>query len=212
MSRAVLFDVDGVLVNGYHSRPELQRRWDENLLEDLGIDPDRFKDAFIFDVFVKKVLIGKVGLVEALDRVLPQLGYKGPTQRIVAYWLEHDSVLNIETVELARSLKSAGARLYMATNQEHLRAQWLWQTLRLGEIFEDMFYAARLGVTKPNAGFYDEIDRRLGPQAEPPLFFDDSPPVIDAARKAGWEAVLYNGIDDCRSHPWIAERLEKVIG
>ena len=41
MTRAVLFDVDGVLVHGYHARPELQLRWDENLLEDLGIDPEQ---------------------------------------------------------------------------------------------------------------------------------------------------------------------------
>ncbi|MDF2983165.1 MAG: hypothetical protein K0Q69_2937, partial [Devosia sp.] len=29
--RTVLFDVDGVLVHGYHARPEKQIRWDENL-------------------------------------------------------------------------------------------------------------------------------------------------------------------------------------
>jgi putative hydrolase of the HAD superfamily len=208
VTRAVLFDVDGVLVHGYHSRPELQRRWDENLLEDLGIDPDAFKDKFIFDVFIKKVLIGKVGLVEALDRVLPQLGYKGPTQRIVSYWLEHDSQLNVELVEVVRKLRAHDdIKLYVATNQEHLRAQWLWQTLRLGELFDDMFYAARLGVAKPDPGFYEEVAHRIGPQSEPPLFFDDAEKVVAGARKAGWEAVIYNAIEDCTSHPWIAERI-----
>ena len=207
MTRAVLFDVDGVLVHGYHARPELQLRWDENLLEDLGIDPQQFKDRFIYDVFVKKVLVGKVGLVEALDRVLPQLGYKGPTQRIVAYWLEHDSRLNTQLIDVARRLKATGLKVYIATNQEHLRAQWLWQGLRLGEVFDDMFYAARFGVAKPDPGFYAEVERRIGPQTEPPLFFDDSPKVIAGARKAGWEAVEFNANEDCTGHPWIAERL-----
>lgn len=209
MTRAVLFDVDGVLVHGYHARPELQLRWDENLLEDLGIDPELFKEKFIYDVFIKKVLIGKVGLIEALDRVLPQLGYKGPTQRIVAYWLEHDSRLNIELVDIVRKLRAHGdIRLYIATNQEHLRAQWLWQGLRLGELFDDMFYAARFGVAKPDPGFYIEVERRIGRQTEPPLFFDDSPKVIAGARKAGWEAVEFNANEDCTGHPWIAERLK----
>lgn len=207
MSRAVLFDVDGVLVHGYHTRPELQRRWDENLLGDLGIEPQKFKEKFIFDVFIKKVIVGQLGLVETLDRVLPQLGYHGPTQRFIAYWLEHDSHLNVELIETVRKLKAAGAKVYIATNQEHLRAQWLWQTLRLGEIFDDMFYAARLGVMKPHPGFYAEIDRRMGPQTEPPLFFDDSPEVVAGARKAGWEAVVFNTSDDCTTYPWIAERL-----
>ena len=59
MSRAVFLDVDGVLVHGYHARPDLQQRWDETLLADLGVDPDRFRAEFIFDVFIKKVVIGK---------------------------------------------------------------------------------------------------------------------------------------------------------
>lgn len=213
MTRAVLFDVDGVLVHGYHSRPELQRHWDKDLLEDLGIDPERFRNEFIFDVFVKKVIPGKMALVEALDRVLPSLGYRGPTQRLVSYWLSHDSELNVGLIEVVRQLRTTGAiRLCMATNQEHLRAQWLWQGLGLGELFDDMFYAARLGVAKPDEGFYREVERRLGPQTEPPLFFDDSPKVIAAARRFGWEAVEYNRLEDCTQHPWIAEQLQKSIG
>ena len=51
-------------------------RWDENLLDDLGVDPQRFKDEFIYDIFIKKVIVGQMGLVEALDRILPGLGYR----------------------------------------------------------------------------------------------------------------------------------------
>lgn len=207
MTRAVLFDVDGVLIHGYHHRPELQRRWDDNLQADLGIDPQRLKQAFFFDVFMKKVIIGQAGLVETLDRVLPGLDYRGSTLSFVDYWFERDSQLNTELVDVARRLKVAGVRVFIATNQEHLRARHIWHTLRLGEVFEDMFYAARLGVMKPNPGFYAEVDRRLGPQTEPPLLFDDSPPVVAAARAAGWEAVEYARLDDCTTHPWIAERL-----
>ena len=54
---------------------------------------------------------------------------------------------------------------------------------------------------------YAEVERRIGPQTEPPLFFDDSPKVIAGARKAGWEAVEFNANEDCTGHPWIAERL-----
>ena len=74
MTRAVFFDVDGVLVHGYHARPELQRHWDANLLDDLGIDRERFRNEFIFDIFIKRVVIGETSLIEALDRRLPSLG------------------------------------------------------------------------------------------------------------------------------------------
>jgi putative hydrolase of the HAD superfamily len=75
-------------------------------------------------------------------------------------------------------------------------------------LFDDIFYSARLGVLKPNALFFERIAAALGPQAEPPLLFDDSSSVVEAARDFGWEAVLYDQLTDCTSHPWIARTLE----
>lgn len=54
MTRALFFDIDGVLVHGYHHNPERTRRWDATLLDDLGVEPARFTQEFIFDIFVKK--------------------------------------------------------------------------------------------------------------------------------------------------------------
>ena len=208
MARAVFFDVDGVLVHGYHARPELTRRWNENLLADLGVDPERFTQEFIFDIFIKKVVVGEMSLVEALDRRLPSFGFKGSPMVFVDYWLTHDSQLNQELLDLVRVLKQRNdLRLYIATNQDHMRALWLWQTMGLGSLFEDIFYSARVGIRKPERGFFDFVERKIGPQSEPPLFFDDTPKVIDGARAAGWEAVLFNTIDDFTSHSWVAERL-----
>lgn len=208
MTRAVFFDVDGVLVHGYHARPELTRRWNENLLADLGVDPERFTQEFIFDIFIKKVVVGQVSLVEALDRRLPSLGFKGSPMVFVNYWLTHDSELNEPLLDLVRKLKQRDdLRLYIATNQDHMRALWLWQNMGLGSLFEDIFYSARVGIRKPEAGFFDFVEQRIGKQSEPPLFFDDTPKVIDGARAAGWEAVQFDTIDDFTGHPWIAARI-----
>ncbi len=208
MTRAVFFDVDGVLVHGYHARPELTRRWNENLLDDLGVDPDRFTEEFIFDIFIKKVVVGEMAIIDALERRLPGLGYKGSPMAFLHYWLSHDSVLNTGLLDTVRKLKARNdLKLYIATNQDHTRAQWLWHTLGLGELFEDIFYSARAGIRKPEKGFFDFIEHRIGPQSQPPLFFDDTPKVIDGARAHGWEAVLFNTDEDCTGHPWIAERL-----
>jgi len=209
VTRAVFFDVDGVLVHGYHARPERQIRWDENLLADLGVDPDRFSTEFIYDIFINKVIIGQMSLVEALERVLPGLGYKGSAMNFASYWLRHDSNVNQPLLDVIEQLKQfGGANLYVATNQDHMRAQWLWLTLGFSELFDDIFYSARLRVMKPDPGYFDAIASRIGPQTEPPLFFDDRPKVIDGARKHGWEAVLFDTVEDCTGHPWIAERLK----
>lgn len=208
MTRAVFFDVDGVLIHGMHSNPAHVRRWNANMQADMGVDPERFTQEFIFDVFLKKVIIGQMSLTDALQRHLPGLGYKGSPVAFQHYWLTQDSVLNHDLLALVRSLKAkSDIRLFMATNQEHLRANWLWGHLGLHELFEDIFYSARIGVRKPDRKFFDFVEARIGPQSEPPLFFDDTPAIIEAARAIGWEAVLFNTIDDFTSHPWIAARL-----
>lgn len=207
MTRAVFFDVDGVLVHGYHARPDQRESWDK-LLADLGMDADRFQSEFIFDVFIKKVLIGQMPMIEALDKRLPGLGFKGSPMVFLHHWLTHDATLNKPLLDIVRKLKGrTDLKLYIATNQDHARAQWLWQTQGLSDLFEDIFYSARVGIRKPEKGYFDFIEHRIGPQTQPPLFFDDTPKVIDGARAHGWEAVLFNADEDCTGHPWIAERL-----
>lgn len=208
MTRAVLFDVDGVLIHGYHANPARVRAWDANLLVDTGVDPGRFRQEFIFDIFVKKVIIGEMALIDALERRLPSLGYKGSPVAFAHYWLTKDSVLNEPLLDVIRKLKARDdIRLYIATNQEHLRANRLWSHMGLSELFEDIFYAARIGVQKPDRKFFDFIDARIGRQSQPPLFFDDFPKIIEGARRQGWEAILFETVEDCINHPWIAARL-----
>jgi len=208
MSRAVFLDVDGVLVHGYHAHPELSRHWNETLLADLGVDPDRFNTEFIYDIFIKKVIIGEMALIDALERRLPSMGYKGSPMAFAHYWLTHDAALNHPLLALVKQLKQRpDLKLYIATNQEHMRALWLWQQLGMSKLFEDIFYSARIGALKPATAYFDFIMARIGPQAEPPLFFDDTPKVIAGARAYGWEAVQFDTITDFTTHPWIAERL-----
>lgn len=77
MTRTVFFDVDGVLIHGMHTNPAYVRRWDTTLLEDTGVDSKRFVAEFIFDVFLKKVIVGQMSVIDALERYLPGLGYNG---------------------------------------------------------------------------------------------------------------------------------------
>jgi putative hydrolase of the HAD superfamily len=208
MARAVFFDVDGVLVLGYHANPARVRAWDATMLADTGVDPDAFRQGFIFDIFMKKVIIGEMALIDALERRLPAFGYRGSPMAFAHYWLKQDSVLNEPLLDIVRRLKrNDDCRLYIATNQEHLRASWLWGHLGLSELFEDIFYSARIGAQKPDRRYFDFIEHRIGPQDQPPLFFDDSPKVVEGARKHGWEAVQFETVEDCTSHAWIAAHL-----
>lgn len=208
--RSVLFDVDGVLVHGYTGQVERRRRWDEHLLADLGIDPSAFRDLFIKQVFEKEVLTGRKALLPALEETLPQLGFHGSPFVVASYWLNRDGHLNLQLLDVVRHLRRTGRiRLYVATNQEDMRAFHLWNRHGFENLFDDMFHAARLGALKPDRAFFERAANILGPQGEPPLFFDDSEAVVEAANAFGWEGVLYNELGDCTAHPWVAAMLSQ---
>ena len=203
-NRAIFFDVDGVVIHGFHARPERRRRWDGALLDDLGIDPARFVEHFIRGPFEQEVLTGRLSLVQALSETLPKLGFHGSPMQLIDYWLRRDSQLNFQLLDPIRALRKAGAGpIYLATNQEHLRAFHLWSGLGLNQYFDDIFYAARLGALKPKPEFFDGILQAIGPQVEPPLFFDDSETVVAGAQAFGWDAVLFDTVEECAAHPWI---------
>lgn len=185
----ILFDVDGVLINGYHARPELCVCWDENLTADFGIDRKRFTDEFIFGPF-KEVIIGKKDMKEALAAALPLLGCDADPQVFADYWLEKDSNINHALLHKAKVLKASGqVRLFIATNQAHDRAHYLMDKLGFGEVFEDIFYSAHVGTTKPERAYFQYVSDALRLPANPkPIFFDDRPSVVSAAREFGWDA------------------------
>lgn len=206
--RSVLFDVDGVLVHGYTGQVERRRRWDEHLLADLGIDPSAFRDLFIKQLFEKEVLTGRKALLCALEETLPQLGFHGSPFVVASYWLNRDGHMNLQLLDVVRRLRRTGrARLYVATNQEHLRAFHLWNRHGFENLFDDMFHAARFGALKPARAFFERASGILGSQPEPPLFFDDSEEVVQAANAFGWEGVLYHDLNDCIAHPWVSAML-----
>ena len=193
----IFFDVDGVLIHGYHAKPEFQKCWDEDLEADFNIKRRDFKNLFIHGPFVQQVLIGKKGLDEALQEVLPQIGYHGDPQRLIDYWMKRDANINHELIKYIDILsKCPEISLFIATNQEHIRAKYLMEEVGFGKYFTDIFYAARLGALKPDIRFYEEIERLHPAPKEEIIFFDDNQDVVDSAVKFGWEAHQFDTPQD----------------
>jgi putative hydrolase of the HAD superfamily len=206
--RVILFDVDGVLVDGFHARPANFKRWDAFLASDLNIDPVAFSEKFIRPIYTPDVLTRRRSLVNALEEAIPTLGYKGSAMDIIGAWMGRETVLNHALLELIGKLRASGAaRPIIASNQEDVRAYHLWSNLGLHLHFDDMLYSARLGAAKPDPAFFAAVDRYLGPQAEPPLFFDDYESIAAAASAHGWEGVVYDTKRDVEDHPWIKAQL-----
>lgn len=193
----ILFDVDGVLVHGYHAKPAFSRHWDEQLETDFGISRADFRDRFIRTVFESEVLTGKLSLYEALEAVLPTIGHEGDPQKLIDYWMQRDSVTTPGLLPYVERLHACpSVRLFIATNQESVRAGYLMDTMGFGRYFKDIFNSARLGILKPDPRFFVRIEELLDCRNDKPTFFDDRENVVEAARSAGWDAHQFDRPED----------------
>jgi putative hydrolase of the HAD superfamily len=205
----IFFDVDGVLIDGWHSKPERRRPWDAAIEQDLGIDREALRQRLFApsadgeDAPILACACGRRDLKEVLAEILPAVGYRGSVDAFVGYWFAKDTNVNRDLFAVVERLaQRAEVDLYLATGQEHHRAAFLWNELGWCAQFKDIFYSARLGHLKDTPEFFAAINRALAiAPGDPPLFFDDREDIVMLARAAGWDASVFDTVEDVIGHP-----------
>jgi putative hydrolase of the HAD superfamily len=183
--KALVLDVDGVLVDG---RPEDGRHWQTSIADDLGIDTATLHEQF-FVPYWEDIVLGRVGLMERLPTALRRFAPHVNPATFISYWFERDSRVVTPLLRELSSARSMGVRVYLATNQEHLRAAFLMDDLGLAQHVDGMFYSARLGVKKPDSEFFATVQSAIELRAADILLVDDSSQNTEAALNAGWKAL-----------------------
>jgi putative hydrolase of the HAD superfamily len=182
--RAVLIDVDGVLVTG---RPEDGLSWSYGLERDLGIPPDLLQQRF-FAPYWPDVVTGRAGLRETLAPALAEIAPTVSCETLLEYWFGRDARLNEALMLEIATLRRDGLIIALASNQEHLRARYLSERLGLGAQVDHFYYSAAIGARKPDVAFYRHIESHLGEPPEALLLIDDTVENIQAAQRSGWRA------------------------
>lgn len=211
----IFFDVDGVLIDGWQSGPAGANHWDATLEQDLGIDRRAFQARFFRSSSgpagspMQACLTGQRDLKAVLAETLPALGYHGSIEAFVDYWFEKDSKVNRTVLGVVERLaRQDHVELYLATNQEHCRAAYLWEDLGFRAYCKDIFYSAKLGHLKHQPAFFAAVNTLVGIEpGEGPLFFDDHQENVEQARTAGWDACQLERPQDLIAHP----RLQKLL-
>lgn len=183
--KALMMDVDGVLVDG---RPEDGRPWHASLEEDLGVSVHALHEHFFAPCW-ENIVLGRTGLMVQMETALQKIAPHVSPDKLVSYWFEKDSRLMAPLLSELSQARSTGIRVYLATNQEHLRAAYLMNTLGLAEHADANYYSARLGVKKPDTEFFARVQAAVGLHNEEMLLIDDSSENVEAALRAGWQAL-----------------------
>jgi putative hydrolase of the HAD superfamily len=124
-----MLDVDGVLVSG---RPKDGRAWASDLDADLGVSQVDLQKAF-FVPYCSDIVTGRRGLAELLKAALATIAPDVSHHDLIDYWFTNDSGLDLAVIAGLDLQRERGIKVYLATNQEHLRAGYLMNTLGLSE-------------------------------------------------------------------------------
>jgi glucose-1-phosphatase len=63
-------------------------------------------------------------------------------------------------------------------------------------LFDRLFFCHRMSANKPDPAVYDEVSAELAVPPAQIRFADDGEDNVDAARRAGWTAVIYRTFED----------------
>lgn len=183
--QALIFDVDGVLVEPWGFANTLQREVPQILAQ----TPEFFRGVF------GDCLIGKADLRAELPPFLAKWDWPHSLDDFMQAWFEAEREVDARLVDAIELARVQGIRCYVATNQERYRVEYMRGQMRFDALFDEIYSSARLGVKKPAAAFFQAVTADLGVPVEQIMFWDDSQANVDAARGQGWQAELYTGYE-----------------
>ncbi len=187
MIRAILYDVDGVIVStGFFS---------ERFAKEYQTPIERLLP--FFKVVYGDCQLGKADLYTELDKVKDDWGYPGDTSELIEYWFSDILPnLNKELIDSVVKLRDQDTKCYIATNQEINRAEYLWEDAGLSNYFDGIFASYEIGAKKPSTQYFDYVTNKLQMLPEEIIFFDSDPKIVDAASAYGMRAFLYSSFEE----------------
>ena len=185
--KAIIFDVDGVLISSKDGQGEYF--WDKGIQAELGIDAKCV--AAIYSGNWNLVMKGKLDMQQHVAHVFSEFSVDLPVDSFIDYWLKNDLRINEDIISLVRQLKHP--MRYLGTNQDFLRAAVIWN--KFGQDFDGFFPSCQLGAIKPEVNFFKHIENALNLASHEIAFIDDSKTHIETATKLGWICHHYKNIE-----------------
>lgn len=196
---ALVLDVDGVLV--HVEGQDRGTAWYARLREDLGIDPQQLHDEF-FRKRWSQIVSGRADLREELGAALQRIRPSVSVDELTTYWFRNHSEVDHEVLDAVTEWADrTRGRLFLATNQEKYRADYLWRNLGLQRFFTSIFYSADMGLTKSEVEFFQRVGNLIAGadwRRADILFFDDDTQNVEVAARAGWTARLFTDVTALR--------------
>ena len=192
MTKAILFDADGVALKKYKEYFVSQY-----FAREYKAPTDEINKFFENDF--RACQRGKLDLKEELTKHLPGWNWPNDVDAFFEYWFTSDAIIDSEVMEEIEKIRNKGFKCYLVTDQEKYRANYLSEKLCLKDKFDKCFFSYELGYMKSQPEYFTEIFKITGLKPEEFFYFDDDRKNVDVASSLGINAHFYTNIDDLKS-------------
>lgn len=187
MIKAIIFDADGVLVHR-------EKYFSELLEEEYGVPLNKSLEFFNGE-FVD-CLVGKKDLKKILPKYLKDWGWEKSLEELLTYWFERESKRDEELMDYIAKLHNKGIKIYIGTNNEKYRTEYLRDKMGLGQIAHKVYGSGHVGYAKPDHNFFKFILDDQGLKKTEVLFWDDDEENVQAAKEFGIKAEVYKEFEE----------------
>lgn len=185
MIKLAIFDIDGIL--------NVAPRFSTRFTQEFEVSMDTLLE--FFESSFQKCLTGQADLRKELAKVKDKWNFDGNVDELLDYWFKGEVNEIKEVREFIVEIKRLGITTAAGTNQEKYRIEYLTQTLKLDEVFEEIYSSARIGIKKPDTKFFEFISEDLSIPFNQIIFWDDKQSNVDSAKSLGIHAFLFEGLD-----------------
>jgi putative hydrolase of the HAD superfamily len=190
MIKVIIFDADGVMVNGERFSDVLERDYGISLETTLPFFTGPFQEC----------LVGNLDLKKTVEPYLDSWGWSKGVDAFLDYWFTVEHTINEELIGYIQVLREKGILCFLGTNNEKYRFQYMLEKMGFADSFDKTYASAHLGFKKPDHEFFQRIYNDLDNiQKNEILFLDDDIDNVKSAKDFGINAEIYNSVDQVKS-------------
>jgi len=136
---------------------------------------------------------GNISESEFVSKMLKVVNHKIDAETFKTYYADIFS-LNEEVISLLPILKN-DYKLFLLSNTDSIHQKYGWQKYEFLKYFDDLILSHKVHSVKPEEKIYREVEKASGFPSEEHFYIDDIQEYVDAAKKLGWNAVVFEDYD-----------------
>jgi epoxide hydrolase-like predicted phosphatase len=183
--RAVIFDFGGVLVRMVDDRPR------QRLAHRLGIPLSQIDNLVFYSESAQQASLGEISVGMHWEAVRKALGVQPQDMPafLEQYWSADD--VNWVLLDFIRGLRPRYKVGLLSNAWDDLR-QTLHERWNIDGLFDELIISAEVKMVKPDPRIFHLAVDRLEVQPVEAVFIDDIAENVEAAKREGLRAILYN--------------------